>query len=131
MFYIKRIFGVNHDWLHAWDDQWGTSCMGSKSKAMVFATREEADTACERANATCIGFNGQPKPDGMHFVVCYENPSTDQLKQDLLDAGFYLGELPDGQFVIADPLDDDEGFSLVHPDRAAMIQEAHQHLFTE
>lgn len=129
MFFIKRNFGRSHDWLMAWDEQCGTSCIGSRSKAMSFTTREEADTACARANATCIGFQGAPMPEGMHFVVFEENPSIDKLEQDLLNAGYYLGELPGGKFVIADPLDDAEGFSLVLDNREAMIQEAHQHIF--
>lgn len=69
MFYIKRTYGPNHDWLHAWDEQWGTSCMGSKAKAMEFSTREEADAACERANTTCRGYQGAPMPEGMTFTV--------------------------------------------------------------
>jgi len=69
MFHIKRTFGINHDWLHGWDDQWGTSCMIPKSGSMQFGSREEADIACARANSTCVGFQGAPMPEGMKFTV--------------------------------------------------------------
>lgn len=55
---IKRYYGNNHDYLHGWCDQWGTSCMGSIKKAMTFATKAEADAAAEKAQRECKGSDG-------------------------------------------------------------------------
>lgn len=57
---IKRSYGKNHDYLHAWCDQWGTACMMSIKKAMTFPTKAEADEAAVKAQRVCKGADGQP-----------------------------------------------------------------------
>lgn len=72
MFYLRRIINAaSYDWLHSWDDEWGTSCMVSKSKAMGFLSRAVADTACERANESLeVARQHYPWiPADMKFVV--------------------------------------------------------------
>ena len=64
MFNVKRVYGSSVDWLHAWDEEWGTSCMTSKDKAMEFSSLEAANSACDRANAVC-----KDMPVGMLFTV--------------------------------------------------------------
>ena len=64
MFYVKRVFGKSLDWLHAWDDSWGTSCRTSQAYAMVFTSFEAAVVAAKRANLVC-----KDMPSGMVFVV--------------------------------------------------------------
>lgn len=60
-FVIQRTFlGTGQGYLHAWDEQWGTACMGAISKAMTFTTREEAEAAAVRAEAECKGADGKP-----------------------------------------------------------------------
>lgn len=55
---IKRNYGRGSDYLHAWCDQWGTSCMGSIKLAMVFDTKEAADAAATKAQTVCRGIDG-------------------------------------------------------------------------
>ncbi len=66
---IQRTYGKNgKDYLHAWDEQYGTSCMGSIKLAMTFATKEEADAAAARAAVECKGADGKPA-SGMTFAA--------------------------------------------------------------
>lgn len=72
---IKRTYGSkgqNHDYLHAWCDQWGTACMGSVKMAMVFASKEEADKAALKAQRECKGADGQPA-QGFTFTAVQAN----------------------------------------------------------
>lgn len=58
---IKRtygMFGQNHDYLHAWCAKWGTACMGSIKKAMLFDSKEEAEAAAAKAQRECKGADG-------------------------------------------------------------------------
>ena len=55
---IQRNVGRTRDFLHAWCDQWGTSCMGSVKLAMTFGKKEDADAAAKRAQRECKGFDG-------------------------------------------------------------------------
>ena len=58
---IKRSYGKsNFDYLHAWCEEWGTSCMLSIKKALVFETKPEADAAADKAQRECKGADGQP-----------------------------------------------------------------------
>lgn len=57
---IQRTIGNSHDFLHAWDDEWGTACMRSITKAMTFATLAEAEAAADRAQRECLGVDRQP-----------------------------------------------------------------------
>lgn len=59
-FAIKRTYGKNHDYLHAWCEQWGTSCMGSIKKALIFASKSDAEEAAVKAQRVCKGFDGLP-----------------------------------------------------------------------
>lgn len=66
---VKRTYGKNgHDYLHAWCKDWGTSCMGSLSLAMIFKTKTEADLAASRAQRYCKGAGGHP-PQGITFTA--------------------------------------------------------------
>lgn len=58
---IQRTYGkTGKDYLHAWDEQYGTSCMGSIKLAMTFDTKVEAEAAAARAQAECKGADGEP-----------------------------------------------------------------------
>lgn len=57
---VKRQYGKSHDYLHAWCDKWGTSCMLAPSKAMTFATLQEAEDAATLAQSVCKGADGKP-----------------------------------------------------------------------
>ncbi|MFO6238731.1 hypothetical protein, partial [Pseudomonas aeruginosa] len=58
---VQRQWGkFGRDYLHAWDEEFGTSCMGSIKLAMKFNTKEEADQAAAKAQRDCKGFDGQP-----------------------------------------------------------------------
>ena len=58
---IQRTYGkTGRDYLHAWDEQYGTSCMGSINLAMTFSSKDEADAAAARAQAECKGAKGAP-----------------------------------------------------------------------
>jgi len=58
---IQRTYGKSgKDYLHAWDEQYGTACIGAISQAMTFATKDEAEAAAARAQAECKGANGKP-----------------------------------------------------------------------
>jgi uncharacterized protein YfcZ (UPF0381/DUF406 family) len=72
---IKRTYGSkgqNHDYLHAWCDQWGTACMGSIKMAMVFASKEDADEAAAKAQRECKGADGRPA-EGFTFTAVPAN----------------------------------------------------------
>lgn len=57
---IQRTYGKHcKDYLHAWDKQYGTACIGAISQAMTFATAEEAQAARDRAAAECKTLDGQ------------------------------------------------------------------------
>jgi ribosomal protein L14 len=57
-FVVKRSYGKNHDYLHAWCARWGTACMLSIQKALPFDTREAAEAAAVKAQAECKGRDG-------------------------------------------------------------------------
>jgi hypothetical protein len=83
MFYVKRTYGSNLDWLHSWDEEWGTRCMVSKDKAMSFSSLEAASIACDRANTTC-----KHMCHGMKFTVDGEvTKKSDQVSLYLTRSG--------------------------------------------
>jgi hypothetical protein len=56
---IKRSYGKsNFDYLHAWCEEFGTACMLSIKKALVFETKAEADAAADKAQRECKGADG-------------------------------------------------------------------------
>ncbi len=58
---VRRTYGkFGKDYLHAWCKDWGSACMGSVKKAMIFDTLEQADAAAKRAQVECKGFGGAP-----------------------------------------------------------------------
>lgn len=58
---IQRTYGKsNRDYLHAWCKDWGTACMLSIKKALVFETKEAADAAADNAQRECKGVDGLP-----------------------------------------------------------------------
>lgn len=65
---VKRSYGLSHDYLHGWCEQWGTSCMGSIMKAMTFTTMAEAEAAAEKAQRECKGSDGQ-QAQGFTFTA--------------------------------------------------------------
>lgn len=69
MYYVKRTYGKNSDFLKAWDKDYGTVCIGSKKLAMSFETEQEAVSASIQASLKCRGFNGSAKPVDMTFSV--------------------------------------------------------------
>ena len=66
---IKRTYHAHSDYLSAWDSEYGTACMGSPTRAMIFILEYDADQAANRANRECCGVNGEKKPDFIHFTV--------------------------------------------------------------
>lgn len=77
LYAIKRTYGkTGHDYLHAWDDQWGSSCVGSIKLAMPFATLEEAQAAAERAAAECKTIDGQVATFCTWTVVILPHPAA-------------------------------------------------------
>lgn len=58
---VQRSYNKHgRDYLHAWCDKWGTSCMISKKMAMTFDTEAEAAAAAQKAQAVCKGADGKP-----------------------------------------------------------------------
>ena len=46
MFVVVRSYGrYGRDFLHAWDDRWGTACILARHLAMTFASEAEANAA--------------------------------------------------------------------------------------
>lgn len=66
---IKRTYNTHgeHDFLIAWDDEYGTVCGGSKPSQGMHFSAADIDAAVDRANNTCAGINGSQKPDWMIF----------------------------------------------------------------
>lgn len=76
-FVVQRTFlGTGQGYLHAWDADWGTACMNAISKAMTFATREEAEAAAVRAGSECKGADGKPAKGMVWSVVEVAAPDT-------------------------------------------------------
>ncbi|EPP9374845.1 hypothetical protein PZF67_006583 [Pseudomonas aeruginosa] len=68
-FAVKRTYGKGgHDYLHSWCEEWGTACIGSVKRAMLFSTQSEAEQAASRAQQTCMGFGGLPA-QGVNFTA--------------------------------------------------------------
>lgn len=58
---IKRSYGKsNFDYLHAWCEEFGTACMLSIKKALVFETKADADAAADKAQRECKGADDLP-----------------------------------------------------------------------
>lgn len=66
---VKRTNPSGSDFLHAWCDTWGTSCMGAQSLALQFKTEQEAHLAAAKARRVCRGFNGRPAQHVAFAVV--------------------------------------------------------------
>lgn len=65
---VKRKYGKHgSDFLHAWCDEWGTSCMGSVKLAMKFDTKEAAEAAAIKAKQVCRGAHGPAQ--GVEFYA--------------------------------------------------------------
>lgn len=68
-FAVKRTYGKGgHDYLHAWCEEWGTACIGSVKRAMLFSSTSEAEQAASRARGTCKGVGGLPA-QGINFTA--------------------------------------------------------------
>ncbi|EOH6382275.1 TPA: hypothetical protein ACKP74_006259, partial [Pseudomonas aeruginosa] len=71
---VQRKWGkFGRDYLHAWDEEFGTSCMGSIKKAMTFATKDEAEAAAARAQRDCKDRDGNPATS-CAFPPYHSNP---------------------------------------------------------
>lgn len=57
MFRLVRTYGrFGRDYLKAWDDRWGTVCIGAPHLAMTFDTYEQAQEARYRAACALMGY---------------------------------------------------------------------------
>ncbi|WP_234053666.1 MULTISPECIES: hypothetical protein [unclassified Xanthobacter] len=57
MFVVVRSYGrYGRDFLHAWDDRWGTTCIGAEKLSMRFGTLEAANVA--KSRAACLLMSG-------------------------------------------------------------------------
>lgn len=52
----------------------------------------------------------------------------EDMESDILDVGFGVYELPDGNVAVADPVDGPDGFFLVLPSWEAVVLEAHEYV---